>query len=138
MGCHALLQFLYLPISRNALISFMATTVPCDKQKLHETSRCFWKNTCLIACISPSTKISYVLTFSTYLFGAVSQSYLRCCFPGCGLHFPPNNTQLSTLTLFLFFKSTGGKEDWGSKKVSRCPSAFFPYVAANYTNVYSL
>ena len=27
-----------------------------------------------------------------YLFGAVSQSYLRCCLPGYSTHFPTNKT----------------------------------------------
>ena len=67
---------------------------------------------------SPSTKILYVLTFSAYLFGAVSQNYLRCCFPGCSLHFPPNNTELSTLTLFLFFQVNRRKSGRGAAKRS--------------------
>ena len=41
----------------------------------------------------------------SYLFGAVSQSYLRCCLPGYSPHFVPNKTYLATFTLYIFFKS---------------------------------
>ena len=37
-------QFLYFLISTKALKSFIVTTVSCDLQKLHETSRNFLKN----------------------------------------------------------------------------------------------
>ena len=36
-------------------------------------------------------------------FGAVSQSYLRCCLSGCISHFAPNKTSIATLTLCFFF-----------------------------------
>ena len=52
----------------------------------------FWKNICLIACIPPSPKVTYKLTFLPCLFGAVSQSYLRCYLLGCSPHFTPNKT----------------------------------------------
>ena len=34
----------------------------------------------------------YILTFPHCHFGAVSQSYLRCCLLGCSPHFSPNKT----------------------------------------------
>ena len=37
------------------------------------------------------------------LFEAVSQSYLRCCLPGCGPHFAPDKTCNSHTVLFNFF-----------------------------------
>jgi len=56
-------QFLYLPISRKALKSFMRTTVPHDWQRLHEASRnLLGKRVLDCMCIS-STKIKYILTF---------------------------------------------------------------------------
>ena len=38
-----------------------------------------------------------------YLFGAVSQRYLKYCLLGYSPHFAPNKTQLTTLTFFSFF-----------------------------------
>ena len=55
-------QFLYLPISRKALKSFLRTTVPHDWQRLHEASRNLGKCVPDCTCIS-STKITYILTF---------------------------------------------------------------------------
>ena len=36
-------------------------------------------------------------------FGAVSQSYLRCCLPVCSPHFVPKKTYLATVKLYIFF-----------------------------------
>ena len=52
---------------------------------------------------------NHILTFPSYLFGAVSQGYLRCCLLGCSPHFSPNKTYLATLTLWIFFKLTWHK-----------------------------
>ena len=62
-----------------------------------------WKNICLIACI-PSSPKSHTCWPSPYLFGAVSQSYLRCCFPGFSPHFAPKSilTRNSHIVLFFF------------------------------------
>ena len=47
---------------------------------------------CVLDCLySPFTKITYILTFP-YLFGAVSQSYLRCYLLGYSPYFAPNKT----------------------------------------------
>ena len=46
-----------------------------------------WKNMCLVACTSPSPE-SHDLP--PCLFGAVSQSYLRCCLPSCSPYLAPN------------------------------------------------
>ena len=37
-----------------------------------------------------------------YLFGTVSQSYLRCCLQGCNPHFAPNKTTCSPHIVNLF------------------------------------
>ena len=65
----------------------------------------------MIALNSPFTKILYtdlppsllILTFARYLFGAVFQSSLRCCLPGCSPHLAPDKTPLSTLMLYIFW-----------------------------------
>ena len=44
---------------------------------------------CLIACTF--TKITYILT-PHYLFGAVSQHYLKCCLPDYCPHFAPKGS----------------------------------------------
>ena len=36
------------------------------------------------------------------LFGAVCQSFLKCCLPGCSPHFAPSKTSLTTLMLCIF------------------------------------
>ena len=61
------------------------------------------KNRDLIACTLPSPK-SHIL-LPPYLFGAVSQGYLRCYFPGYSPYFAPNETYQPTLRLCIFFKS---------------------------------
>ena len=70
-------QFLYLLISRKALKSFMVTLFLMTSEGSPRLTETFWKNICLIACIPPSPKVTYKLTFLPCLFGAVSQSYLR-------------------------------------------------------------
>ena len=58
----------------------------------------------------PSLK-SYILSFPHCHFGAVSQSYLRCCLPGRSLHFAPNKTCSSQVVyLFLLVDSYGDHE----------------------------
>ena len=81
-------QFSPLLISRKALkilhgdvcCSWLAVTFT----RLPETF--CKKNMCFIACTF--TKITYILT-PHYLFGAVSQRYLKCCLPDYSLHFVP-------------------------------------------------
>ena len=88
---------------------------------------------------SPFTKIIYFYSLPPYIFGAVFQSYQKCCLPSYSPHFIPNKTWLTTLTLrffFFFFKSTpfgaapqsdlrgslpGYSPQWGSrlKRISR-------------------
>ena len=51
------------------------------------------KNMYLIACIPPSPK-SQITSHPSCLFGAVPQSYLKCCFPVYSPHFAPNKTLL--------------------------------------------
>ena len=60
-----------------------------------------------------------ILTSHPCLFGAVSQSYLRCCFPGCRPHFALNKTNLQ-LSHYAFSMSTYGSESvlWSSLSVS--------------------
>ena len=52
---------------------------------------------------TPSLPKPYILTFPQCRFGAVFQSYLWCCSPGCSPHFAPNKTYLTTLKLYIFF-----------------------------------
>lgn len=54
---------------------------------------------------SPFIKTTYMLTFPPHLFEGVSQSYLKCCLPGCSPQFAPNKTELATLMLGIIFKS---------------------------------
>jgi len=53
---------------------------------------------------SPFTKITFIALSTPHLSEAVSQSYLRCCLPGCSPHFATNNSQLSHCAFFFFFK----------------------------------
>ena len=78
-------QFLYLPISRKALKFFMVITVPCDQQK-PSGKICAWLH------VSPLHQNHIYTDLPPCLSGAVSQGYLRCCLPGCSLHFAPNKT----------------------------------------------
>ena len=50
------------------------------------------KNVCSVSCTSPFTKVTYILTFPHCLFGAVFQSYLKCCLLGYNPPFAPNKT----------------------------------------------
>ena len=63
----------------------MVTSDPHDLQKTFCKLSASWYWT------PPSPK-PYTLTFPHCCFGAVSQSYLRCCLPGCSPHFTPNKT----------------------------------------------
>ena len=96
-------QFLHLLLSRKARKSFMWCLLLVTSNNLHETSNYLLKERVLDCVYSPFTTISYLLTFLPYLFGAVSQSYLKCCLPGYSSHFAPNKTWLTTLTLCIFF-----------------------------------
>ena len=78
-------QFLYLLISRKVLKFFMVQIVSHDWQKLHKTSRNSKINVCLIVYQNHIYTI-----FPPYLFGTVSQSYLRHCLLGCS-YCPPKN-----------------------------------------------
>ena len=86
---------LHLLISREALNSFMVTLDPHDYEKIFCKMSDSWYWT------PPSPK-PCILTFPCCHFGAVSQSYLRCCLPGCSPHFAPKlNSQLSSCTSFF-------------------------------------
>ena len=80
-------------ISRKALNPFMVT--PHDQQKTFcKVSAWFhW---------APASPKSYMLTSPYSLFGAVSQSYLKCCLPGCSPHFAPNKTYCNSHVVHLF------------------------------------
>ena len=88
-------QFLHLLISRKALKSFTTT--------FHDQQEPSAKNACLIAHTPPSPKSHIYWPFS-YLFGVVSQSYLRYWFPGCSPYFAPDKKNLTCKShIFLFF-----------------------------------
>ena len=70
---------------------------------------------CLVACTPPSPK-SHLYWPCPCLFGAGSQSYLRCCFLGCSPHSAPNKTYLTTFMLYtFFFKYTEAMHRWRFK-----------------------
>ena len=97
-------EFLHLLLSRKALKPFTWCLLLMTSSNLHETSSYLLKE-CVLDCVySPLTTISYILTFPPYIFGAVSQSYLKCCLPGYSSHFAPNKIWLTTLTLCIFFR----------------------------------
>ena len=88
-------QFLHLLISRKALKSFTMT--------FHDQQEPSAKNACLIAHTPPSPKSHIYWPFS-YLFGVVSQSYLRYWFPGCSPYIAPDKKNLTCNShIFLFF-----------------------------------
>ena len=84
-------QFLYLLTSRKALKSCMTTTVPVDRKSSTRLEETFWENMCSIACIPLHQNHPYT-NLPSWVFGAVSQSCLRCCLLGCSPHFAPNKT----------------------------------------------
>ena len=97
-------QFLYLLISRKVLNPSWWRLFIVTSRKLHETNRNLLEKYVLVCIYSPFTIITHILTFLLpCLFGAVSQSYLRCCLLGCSPHFAPNKTKLATLMLCFFF-----------------------------------
>ena len=65
----------------------------------------FVKKTFLV--LSPPSPKPYILTFPHCCFGAVSQSYLKCCLPGCSRIVPQIklNSQLSSCK-YLCWHST--------------------------------
>ena len=79
-------QVLYLLVSRKAL------------KILHGDNCSSWLRATLFkkyvpgCMLSPFPQITCILTFPPCLFGAVSQSYLKCCLLGCSPHFTPNKT----------------------------------------------
>ena len=81
----------------------MVTINPLDWQKLHETSRKLLEKYVLGCMHSSFTKITYILSFPPCLFGGVSQSYLRCCLPGCSPHFAPNKNVTHNSHIVHFF-----------------------------------
>ena len=96
-------QFLYLPISRKALKSFMRTTVPHDWQRLHETSRNLLGK-CVLDCMCiSSTKIKYILTFP-HLFGTVSQRCLGAVSQAAVLILPQTKLNSQVAHFAFFFK----------------------------------
>ena len=58
-----------------------------------------------------------------YHFGAVYWSYLRCCLPGCGVHFALNKTELNSHIMHLFSWHTLGQSlmlsDWEFSKLRK-------------------
>ena len=93
-------QSLHYFKSRKSLNPLLVTSAPCDRQQN------FCKVSPWLHWAPPSLK-SYILTFPDFLFGAVSQSYLRCCLLGCGPHFTPNKTYLTNLNLSIFLVDSG-------------------------------
>ena len=89
-------QFRYLLIPRKAL------------KILHGDDSFLWlaetfcKNMCLTVCTLLHQNHIYT-DLLQYLFGAGSQSYLRCCFLSDSLHLAPNKTWLTTLMLCIFW-----------------------------------
>ena len=51
----------------------------------------------------PPLPKSHILTFTFYLFGAVSQTYLRGCLLGCSPHFAPPQKTTHTLNVVHLF-----------------------------------
>ena len=72
-------------IGRKALKLFVVTTVPCEWQKPSA------KDMCLTAC-PPHPPKAPIYWSPPCLFGALSQSYLKCCFLINSPHFAPNKT----------------------------------------------
>ena len=85
-------QFLRLLISRKALHPFMVTLAPHDEQKT--SAKITW---------TPPSPKSHICWPSPHLFGAVSQSYLRCCLLGYSPHFVSNNNSQLLTPCFFFF-----------------------------------
>ena len=71
---------------------------------------------------TPPSPKPCILAFPHCRFGAVSQSYLRCCLPGCSPHFAPNKTSLTTLKLCIFFSP----HLWAAKELGKNDRAFTP------------
>ena len=95
-------QFLHLLISKKDLKSFLVTSAPQDKQKSSAKKKN--NNMCLTACTYPSPKshICWPSPPSSCLFGAVSQSHVRCCLPNYSPYFTPVklNSRLSHYDFF--------------------------------------
>ena len=100
-------QFLYLLISRKALKSFVMMLVSRDSQKLHETSRSYLQKICAWLHVLALCQNHIYSVLPLYLFGTVSQSYLRCCLPGCSSHIAPNkNLSENSQGVHLFLVNT--------------------------------
>ena len=84
-------QLLHFFISRKSLNPFMVTSAPRDQQKT------FCKITAWLHWPPHSPK-SYILTSPHCLFGAVSESYLRCCLLCSVLILPQIKCSLATIT----------------------------------------
>ena len=96
-------KFLNLLRSGRALTSLTETSLLTTSIQPQPT-------VCLAACTS--LKPYKTLTSFPRLFGAAPQSSLRGCVPGSRPHFAPNETQLTTLTLyFLKFQLTSSRVD---------------------------
>ena len=74
-------HFSHLFLSRKALKSSMVTSAPHD-----QPWACWWPSPVL----PPSPPQSHTHLPASHLFGAVSQSYLRCCLPDYSHHFAPD------------------------------------------------
>ena len=70
-------QFLYLLKSRKALKFFMMMPAPWDQQKPSAKKICAW-----LHVLFPLHQNQIYTDLPHYLFGAISQSYLRCCLLG--------------------------------------------------------
>ena len=71
------------------------------------TSRHLFVNGSLIVLNSPLHQNLIYPPSPTSSSGTVSQNYLRCCLPGCSLHFAPKKTQPATLKLCIFLADLG-------------------------------
>ena len=84
-------RLLHLPIHRKAL-NFLTWDI------WFSLTIILWHSWPLPLCY----KIPMCPSSSLHLLGAVSESYLSCCYPGYSPGFAPNKTTL-TLSLFFFF-----------------------------------
>ena len=84
-------RLLHLPIHRKAL-NFLTWDI------WFSLTIILWHSWPLPLCY----KIPMCPSSSLHLLGAVSESYLSCCYPGYSTGFAPNKTTL-TLSLFFFF-----------------------------------
>ena len=75
--------------SSKVLKFFMVITVSHDQQKLHETSRNFLKYKFAWLCVLSLLQNHIYTLLPPYIFGTVSQNYLRFCLLDCSPHIAP-------------------------------------------------